>query len=77
MNSHELCPSCRPSGECWFEKRAESVAGSVPPLKPDETFTRDTFDAHQEITVLRIKARDKYCPRVNSVNPDYPGRDNL
>jgi len=77
MGNHELCPSCRPSGECWFEKQAESVAGSVPPLKPNEKFTKDTFDAHQEIAVLRIKAREKYCPRVNLVNPDYPGRSNL
>lgn len=75
--SHELCPNCKPYGECMFKKAAKAVAAGVPPLKPGEKFTANTIDAHEMIAVFREKAREQNCPIVNSVNPHYPGKKNL
>ena len=83
MNSHELCPSCKPYGKCVFREIAESVAGSVPsvefqtPMKPGEKISIETFDAHQTISMLRTEARERLCPNVNSIDPYYEGKENL
>lgn len=83
MNNSELCPTCRPLGKCQFEKAAKSVAGNVPPLKlqtPIESGgkrTIEALDAHEMIALFRETARKQNCPKINSVKPAYPGKNNL
>lgn len=83
MTSQELCLTCKPSGMCLFEKAAKSIAQKVPPLdlqtpiEPNGKPTEEAADAHRQISLLRESARSWNCPRVNSINPDYPGKNNL
>lgn len=83
MTSHELCFDCRRSKRCLFEEAAISFAKQVPPLEmqtriePNGKATEEASDAHWKISLWREHARSRNCPRVNSVNPDYPGKNNL
>lgn len=83
MSAHELCPSCKPLGKCIFEKGVNLLIKDIPPIEeqtpliPNAEVTLEATLAHQSITTLRELARSSGCPKVNSVNPDYPGKNNL
>lgn len=82
---HELCSTCKPYGECQFEAYAKTIADSVPPLKkqtrisqdPNIKATQEALEASNSIARLRIIAREQICPKINQVNPNYPGKRNL
>ncbi|MCL5433129.1 MAG: hypothetical protein M1524_03395 [Patescibacteria group bacterium] len=72
MNNIEMCSNCRISGKCWFKEEADKAVVGVG--KNGE----GAEEAHVKIADLRNIARDTHnCPNVNTVNPSYPGRENL
>ena len=83
MNSHELCPSCKPIGRCIFEVAAGFVTDEVffaktqTPIAPGEKITEEAASAHKEITKLRERAKALGCPNANTINHYYPGKESL
>jgi hypothetical protein len=87
MNSHELCPTCKPYEKCLFKELAELTAKNVPPVEQQATLAdpieqyievkKDTFLAHLQISHLRDIAKEEVCAIEQSVDPDYHGKKNL
>lgn len=61
-----LCPTCKV--ECHFRKDAEKVATSNVITPPDKS---------QQISSLRVDARERMCPNLNDIDPWYEGKDKL
>jgi hypothetical protein len=77
MSFKELCPECRKTGRCWFKDAAYEIATSVPIKENKSEQLFEACVALQEIATGRIMAREKMCPNLNDVDPDYPGKNLL
>lgn len=66
----KVCLECQSEGNetCAFALLAAALAAS-PHLSP--------LEKHQQIATARIEAREKSCPHLNDIDPDYPGRSSL
>jgi len=71
----KLCNSCLKEGlgVCEFRRRAEEIAARTP-LSPT---LEDVVKVHNQIAGERVLAREKMCPQINQVDPDYPGKNFL
>ena len=66
-----LCYDCWFAGRvnCLFAEKTEGIANN-PELTPQ--------DKHSRIAAERIIAREKRnCSQLNSIDPNYPGKENL
>lgn len=73
----KLCPECETSGRCWFKKKAEIIAECAPKRVNLDTKLANALAIHKIIANLRIRARERGCPNVNEVDPDYLGKEML
>lgn len=76
---NKLCPECQSLGECWFKRKAENVAQCAVDLGEINTNQKlvNALTIHDTIADLRIGAREKCCPNVNKIDPDYLGKNLL
>ncbi len=68
-----FCPECSQTGKCWFKEKADEVATQ----ESKRSDLDQAIDKHQQITELRVRAREKMCPNLNDIDPDYPGKNLL
>jgi len=68
-----LCPECKVLGYCRFRKEANDIALNVPVGATAEVASTASTD----IAERRVKARDRACPNLNDVDPNYPGKKRL
>jgi hypothetical protein len=73
----KLCPECEATGKCWFKEKAEEAATRVKNRTDLKSLLDQAIDTHMDIADLRIKAREKMCPNLNDIDPDYPGKNLL
>lgn len=70
-----LCTHCLKTEKCCFGEIAEFTASAVPKLDNEDEQRAKAFVAHQLIAKERIKARERICPNLNDIDPNYHGRE--
>ncbi len=75
MERQPLCHYCQIDNleECEFNRRAEEIATSV----REGPLLEAAYNKHLDIYEERKKARDRECPFVNDIDPDYQGKSHL
>lgn len=77
--SERLCPDCQQQGNCLFREYTdivvlELITKGVTGL--DES-RMAALEVHQKIAEERKRARERMCPHLNNIDPDYPGKELL
>lgn len=75
----ELCPDCTISGKCLFKELVNLATTelNLKKITDHEVLRLAAFEVHQKIAAERIKARERGCPNLNNVDPDYQGKELL
>lgn len=72
-----LCPECETKGTCWFKENADKIAANVSNRRNFDLIMGLAIEAHRDISEARVVAREKMCPNLNQIDPDYPGKNLL